>query len=219
MIAAAAGWTGIVLGLASSLVLAVLGLRAQRHPDRVRRNQLRVAVLGMVAGAAVAFGALEVALLTDDFAVSYVAENSARATPVLFTITSAWSALEGSIVLWVLVLAGFTATVLRGVGDTDDRLGAGALGVMGVVAVFFFGLVSTVANPFGIVADPPLDGPGPNPLLQNHLLVAFHPRCSISATSASPSRSLSPCPRCCAARPVPSGCAGPAGPTWSPGRA
>ena len=175
MIAGAVGWTGIALGLASSLVLAVLGLRAQRHPDRVRRNQLRVAVLGMVAGAAVAFGALEVALLTDDFAVSYVAENSARATPVLFTITSAWSALEGSIVLWVLVLAGFTATVLRGVRDTDDRLGTGALGVMGVVAVFFFGLVSTVANPFGIVAEPPLDGPGPNPLLQNHLLVAFHP--------------------------------------------
>ena len=127
MIAGAVGWTGIALGLASSLVLAVLGLRAQRHPDRVRRNQLRVAVLGMVAGAAVAFGALEVALLTDDFAVSYVAENSARATPVLFTITSAWSALEGSIVLWVLVLAGFTATVLRGVLAQDCRLDTTAL--------------------------------------------------------------------------------------------
>ena len=175
MIAAAAGWTGIVLGLAGSLVLAVQGLRAQRRPDRVRRGQLRAAVSAMVAGAVLAFGALEAALLTDDFAVSYVAENHARATPVLFTVTSAWSALEGSIVLWVLVLACFTGAVLRGVRDTGDRLGAGALAVMGGVGVFFFGLVSTVANPFGILADPPPDGPGPNPLLQNHVLVAFHP--------------------------------------------
>ncbi len=175
MIAAAAGWTGIVLGLASALVLAVQGLRAQRHPDRVRLGQLRVAVSGMLAGAAVAFGALEVALLTDDFRVSYVAENHARATPLLFTITSAWSALQGSIVLWVLVLAGFTAAVLRGVRSTEDRLGTGALGVLGLVAVFFFGLISTVANPFAVTTDPPLDGPGPNPLLQNHILVAFHP--------------------------------------------
>ena len=175
MIPAAAGWTGIILGLASSLVLAVQGLRAQRRPDRVRRGQLQVAVLGMVGGAVIAFAALEVALLSNDFAVSYVAANHARATPLLFTVTSAWSALEGSIVLWVLVLAGYTAAVLRGVRDTDDRLGTGALGVMGVVAVFFFGLVSTVANPFRILAEVPADGPGPNALLQNHILVAFHP--------------------------------------------
>ena len=175
MIAAAAGWTGIMLGLGSSIVLAVQGLRAQRNPDRLRREQLRVAVLGIVGGALVAFAALEVALLTNDFSVSYVAENHARATPLLFTITSAWSALEGSIVLWVLVLAGFTAAVLRTVRDTGDRLGSGALAVMGIVAAFFFALVSTVANPFTVLTDPPPDGSGPNPLLQNHVLVAFHP--------------------------------------------
>ena len=175
MIVAAVGWTGIILGLAGSVALAVQGLRAQRHPAQVRRAALNVAVGGMVAGAAVAFVALEVALLTDDFAVSYVAANHARATPLLFTVTSAWSALEGSILLWVLVLAGFTAAVLRGVRDTFDRLGTGALGVMGLVATFFFGLVSTAANPFRILAVVPPDGPGPNPLLQNHILVAFHP--------------------------------------------
>ncbi|MGH3903323.1 MAG: heme lyase CcmF/NrfE family subunit, partial [Pseudonocardiaceae bacterium] len=48
-------------------------------------------------------------------------------------------------------------------------------GVMGLVAAFFFGLVTTVANPFGIVPDPPADGPGPNPLLAEHIMVAFHP--------------------------------------------
>ena len=85
---AVVGWTGVVLAFISSLTLAVLGWRAQRRPDGpVRRGQLRTAVIGMVVGAVVAFGALQFALLTDDFSVSYVAENSARATPLLFKVT------------------------------------------------------------------------------------------------------------------------------------
>lgn len=164
-----------MLGLACSVVLAVQGLRAQRRPQSVRIGQLRFAVSGMVFGAVLAMAALEVALITNQFAVSYVAENSSRATPLLFTITAAWSALDGSIVLWLLVLAGFAAVVLRGVRSTEDRLGTGALAVMGLVAVFFFGLVTTITNPFEILANPPSDGPGPNGLLQNHVLVAFHP--------------------------------------------
>jgi cytochrome c-type biogenesis protein CcmF len=170
-----AGWVGGLLGVAASLVLAVQGLRAQRHPGRVRRQQLRVAVVGMLAGALLSMLALETALLTHDFAMSYVDEVDSRATPLLFTITAAWSALGGSIVLWALVLAGYTALVLRQVRDTEDRLGTGALGIMGMVGAFFFGLVTTVANPFQIVPNPPSDGPGPNPLLQDHILVAFHP--------------------------------------------
>jgi cytochrome c-type biogenesis protein CcmF len=173
---AAAGWTGIVLGLVSSVVVAVQGMRAQQQREStVSREQLRLGVLGMVLGAVIAMTALQVALLTDDFSVAYVAENSARATPLLFKITTAWSALAGSLVLWSLVLAGYTAVVLRQVPSTDDRLGVGALAVMGAVAAFFFGLLATAANPFGILADVPPDGPGPNPLLQNHLMILVHP--------------------------------------------
>ncbi|WP_219418040.1 heme lyase CcmF/NrfE family subunit [Pseudonocardia nigra] len=171
----AAGWAGALLGLAGSIVLAVLGLYGQRRPDVVRRPQLAMAVASMLGGAVLAMTALEVALLTDNFAVSYVAENHSRATPLLFTITNAWAALEGSLVLWVLVLAGYTAVVLRQVPDTTDRLGTGALGVLGMVAAFFFGLLLLAANPFEILADPPADGPGPNPILADHLMVAFHP--------------------------------------------
>ena len=172
---AAAGWSGAFLGLSAALVLAVQGLRAQARPDGVRRAQLAAYVRLMLGGAVLAMVALEVALLTDSFGVSYVAENHSRSTPLLFTVTNAWSALEGSLVLWTLVLAGFTAAVLRGVPSTADRLGTGALGVMGLVATFFFGLVTTTANPFRIVADPPADGPGPNPILADHVMVAFHP--------------------------------------------
>ncbi|MCB2412544.1 heme lyase CcmF/NrfE family subunit [Demequina sp. TTPB684] len=172
---AATGWTAIVIALAGSVSLVIHGWRAERRPQGVPRAALKLSVGGMVFGSVVAFGALQVALLTDDFSVSYVAENSARATPLLFKISTAWSALSGSIVLWTLVLAGFTAAVLRQVRDMQDRLGIGALVVMGLVATFFFGLVATVANPFEILANPPTDGPGPNPILQNHFMVLIHP--------------------------------------------
>ncbi|GAA3858259.1 heme lyase CcmF/NrfE family subunit [Amycolatopsis tucumanensis] len=171
----AAGWAGALLGLAASLVLALYGFRAQRHPDRVRVSQLRTATTLMAVGAALSMIALETALLTDDFTMSYVAETHSRATPLLYTITSAWSALDGSIVLWAVILAGYVLFAGRKITDTTDRLGTGALGFMGLVAAFFFGLITTVANPFEILPDPPADGPGPNPLLRNDIMVAIHP--------------------------------------------
>ncbi|WP_017975684.1 heme lyase CcmF/NrfE family subunit [Actinopolyspora halophila] len=171
----AAGWTGAFLGVAASLSLVIQGFRAQYRPRAVRRGQLAVSVWIMLGGAVLSMVALEVALLTDNFTVSYVADNHSRESPWLFSITTAWSALGGSIVLWCLVLAGYTAVVLRQVHSTEDRLGTGALAVMGLVGVFFFALVTTVANPFEILSNPPDDGPGPNPLLQENILVAFHP--------------------------------------------
>jgi len=171
----AIGWTGALLGLSGSLLLAVLALRAQRRPSSVRHGQLTAAVWCVAGGALLAMAALETGLLTDNFTMSYVAQNHSRATSWLFSVTGAWSALEGSIVLWALVLAGFTVLVMRQVPGVEDRLGTGALGIMGIVGVFFFGLVTTVANPFKILSDPPADGPGTNPLLRDDILVAFHP--------------------------------------------
>jgi cytochrome c-type biogenesis protein CcmF len=173
-VTALAGRTGVALGLLSALLLAAQAARAWRRPETAGRAQLRPAVYGLAGGALTAMAALEVALLTDDFSVAYVAANHARATPLLFTVVSAWAALEGSIVLWGLVLAGYSAVVFAGFRD-GDRLGAGALAVMGVVAVFFFGLLATAADPFRTLDPAPPDGPGPNALLQNHVLMAVHP--------------------------------------------
>ena len=88
-----------------------------------------------------------------------------------------WAALEGSILLWALVLAGYLAVVAHHFRDrATDPLVGWALVTGFVVAAFFFGLMLGPANPFQHVAGAiPLDGPGPNPLLQNHPLMAFHP--------------------------------------------
>ena len=170
---ALAGYAGIIIALASAVTLVTQGIRVFRRPE-LSYSLLRMPVLGIVIGAAVAMAALEFALITHDFTIEYVANNNSVATPLIFTIASGWAALEGSIVLWGLVLAGYAWWTMRGVGD-DDKLGAGALVVIGLVAMFFFGLMATAANPFTTLSPAPADGFGANALLQNNLLMAVHP--------------------------------------------
>jgi cytochrome c-type biogenesis protein CcmF len=171
---ALAGFGGVLVALCCAALLAWNGLRGVRSPNTIVRPVLVPIVIGMLAGAALAFASLEWAIITDNFSVKYVAQHSARATPFLFKLATAWAALEGSIVLWGLVLAVYTWFVLRQLRE-GDRLAAGALGVLGLIGVFFFGVVATIANPFELLSPVPLDGPGPNPLLQNHWLMAIHP--------------------------------------------
>jgi cytochrome c-type biogenesis protein CcmF len=133
-----------------------------------------VVVLLSVVGA---FVVMETALFGHDFSIKYVAEHVARATPGLYTFTAAWGALEGSILLWALLLSVYVAvTTLRFRHRSADPLVAWAGLVQYAVLLFFFALMLFAANPFK--AQPgavPFDGAGPNPLLQNHPLVAIHP--------------------------------------------
>src|SRR4029079_4066467 len=125
----------------------------------------------------VAVVAMEWALISHDYSIKYVAENNARATPLLFTITGLWAALEGQILLWVLLLGGYLSFVAhRFRRRIEDPMVGWALIVGLTVALFFFVFMAVAANPFTLVSglvQP--DGRGPNPLLQNHPLMAFHP--------------------------------------------
>ncbi len=184
------GAAGLVVALIGASLLVWRGIAVSR--SAVGRDLIGPATL-MLAGSVAAMGAMEIALLTDDFSLAYVANHHASTTPFPFDVATAWAALEGSILLWGLVLAVFTWTVARRYRRSPDRLGAAALAVIGGVGIFFFGLMLTVANPFEVcveaaqnrcltssvwplaAVEAPLDGPGPNPLLQNHLLMAIHP--------------------------------------------
>jgi cytochrome c-type biogenesis protein CcmF len=173
----ALGTAGVVLGLVSSIAAVVtlaFGLLRGR-PDLLRLA--RVYTWLVLFAAALAVFAMERALITRDFTVLYVAKNGSSRTPPLFNVATMWGALEGSILLWMLFLAGYTALVGRKFRDRlADPLVAWALLTMFVVCVFFFGLLIGPANPFKAFS-PPIgyDGPGPNPLLQNNPLMAFHP--------------------------------------------
>ncbi len=174
---AAVGSAGVALGLAAcvaGVLTLVVGIRRGRPPLLAAgRSFVTLALLGAV----IATLAMERALVTHDFSVQFVADNGSRATPLLYTIASLWSALEGSLILWVLVLTGYVVAVRhRFRAQADDPLVSWALVVLLAVAAFFFALLAGPANPFREVAGAvPSDGPGPNPLLQNHPLMAIHP--------------------------------------------
>lgn len=115
-------------------------------------------------------------MITRDFSLLYVQKVGSYSTPALYNFAAVWSALEGSILMWVLVLAGYVAAVAWWMRRRfSEPLVGWALAVMLAVLAYFFLLSFGPANPF--VVGPPgvLDGPGPNPLLQNHVLVMFHP--------------------------------------------
>jgi cytochrome c-type biogenesis protein CcmF len=116
-----------------------------------------------------------VALVTHDFSVSYVAAVGSRSTPLLFTIISLWGALEGSILFWAWVLGLYSAAVVFLHHRRPGNLVPYAVMTLLAVAAFFAILLVGPADPFLPVSPVPADGPGPNTLLQNHILMAVHP--------------------------------------------
>lgn len=173
----AIGTAGVALGLTASVLGALtiaVGLLRKRPP--LLRLATAYALLVLLGGVLCAV-AMERALITRDFTVLYVAENGSSRTPALYNFATLWGALEGSIILWALILGGYlTVVVVKFRKRLDDPLVGWAVLTMLVVCIFFFGLMMGPANPF-ITNNPPpgFDGPGPNPLLQNHPLMAFHP--------------------------------------------
>lgn len=174
----AIGDAGVILAFVSSVVASITLLVALRNDDeRLRRTGVKVAWLVLV-GAVIGFVMLERALITRDFTVKYVFDNGSHRTPAVFNFATAWASLEGSILLWGLVLAGYVSVVLAKFRNRiADPLVTWALVVMLLVTAFFFGLMLGPADPFQSVIPPAgfVDGPGPNPLLQNHILMAIHP--------------------------------------------
>ena len=173
----AIGLSGVILALVAALsgiVTIVIGLRYSRQ--KLLTYGARYSWL-IFSGMAIATFAMQRALITRDFSVKFVAEHGSTLTPRIFNVATMWSALEGSVLLWGLVLAGYIAVVtIKFKGRYTDPMVAWALVVMFFVMGFFALAMIGPANPFQSF-DPPAgyNGPGPNPLLQNHILVAFHP--------------------------------------------
>lgn len=162
-----------------SLVLAGYGIVSAfigaRRANPVLVESARRTAFALFAAVVAANGALLLAILSNDFAVRYVAENSSRETPTFFKVLSLWSADDGSLMLWNLVLAGYLAAVALRFRRYRPETLPYALGVMYSVAAFYLLLVSGPTRPFATLASVPADGRGPLPLLQNHPLMAVHP--------------------------------------------
>jgi cytochrome c-type biogenesis protein CcmF len=169
------GASAVMVALALSLAGIVFALSGAR---RQRRDLLQGAYAVAYTNFAllgVATLAMVWALVTHDFSVSYVAQVGSRATPPFYTVISLWGALEGSILFWGFVLAAYTAAVVYFNRHRGGAMVPYATATLLGIGVFFYVLLVLPANPFHLVSPTPADGPGPNPLLQNHPLMAVHP--------------------------------------------
>jgi len=173
---AALGRAGLLLMLAASVFGALTVLYGIRRNDRRLLKQGPLYAYLAFGGILLSFLMMQRALITRDFSLAYIQQVGSADTPTLYNIAATWSALEGSILLWALILAGFTAAVAWRFRDrTNDVLVGWALIVMFVITAFWAMLSFGPADPFAAGVAGVTSGPGPNPLLQNHILVLFHP--------------------------------------------
>ena len=169
------GTYGLMLGLVLSVggaVIAAMGARTDRPALVETARRIAFAVLATMV---VVNGAMLAALLSNDFTLRYVAENSSRETPVFFKVLSLWAADDGSLLFWNLILAGYVGAVAVRFRRYRPPTFPYALSVLFGVQAFYLILVNGPARPFGTLAQAAADGRGPAPLLQNHPLMAVHP--------------------------------------------
>ncbi len=164
----------LVLALALSCIQAVVPLWGAVRNDGALMGVAAPAALATCALIAFAFAGLTTAYIGSDFSVINVYENSHSAKPLLYKVTGVWGNHEGSMLLWVLVLALCAALVALFGGNLPEKLRANVLAVLGVIGVAFLLFVLLTSNPFWRLDPPPAEGRDLNPILQD-LGLAIHP--------------------------------------------
>jgi cytochrome c-type biogenesis protein CcmF len=133
------------------------------------------AVAGQFVMTVTAVGCLVACFISNDFSVVYVAENSNSALPLPYRIAALWGAHEGSLLLWIFLLSGWTIAVAIGGASLPRAFAARVLGVLGVVSFGLLLFTLATSNPFERLNTPPADGIDLNPLLQDPALAAHPP--------------------------------------------
>jgi cytochrome c-type biogenesis protein CcmF len=162
-----------------ALLIAVLLSAVPLYGSVTGREQLQAFARPLTAGlfvfVALAFGLLTHAFMTDDFSVAYVANNSNSLLPWYYKFSAVWGGHEGSLVLWILMLAGWALAVAIFSRRLPPVMVAQVLSVMGMVTVGFLLFTVLTSNPFDrILPNVPADGADLNPLLQDFGLI-IHP--------------------------------------------
>jgi cytochrome c-type biogenesis protein CcmF len=167
------GQLSLCFALALSLVLANAGLLGARAGGGTARRIAGGAAMGMTVFILLAFGALVYAFLVSDFSLRAVANYSSTTQPLIYKISAVWSNHEGSMLLWMLVMAVYTGAIAIA-GRGGERITSAALGVMGLLAAAFLLFILFTSSPFLRFDPAPFEGGGLNPLLQDPG-AAMHP--------------------------------------------
>jgi cytochrome c-type biogenesis protein CcmF len=167
----------ILIALCVAVVGTMVGFTVGWRPSSEGRVWTRRLALAFAALMLLANAVMVYALLARDFSVSYVAQVGSKQVPDWVAVVSLWSSLEGSILFWGAILGLYIAFATRDLGNRHPEYMPYAVGVWLACGAFFAFLLAGPAQPFATVLDVPADGPGPNALLQNHVLMIVHPPC------------------------------------------
>jgi cytochrome c-type biogenesis protein CcmF len=168
------GHFALVLALMVALWQMLVPLYGAWKGNGLLMAQARMAAVLQFALIALSFLALTNAYLVSDFSVLNVVENSHSAKPLIYKISGVWGNHEGSMLLWVMILALFGAAVAVFGTHLPASLRARVLAVQASIGVAFLTFILMASNPFLRLTNPPIQGQGLNPILQDPAL-AFHP--------------------------------------------
>ncbi|MDC7788673.1 heme lyase CcmF/NrfE family subunit [Rhodoplanes sp. TEM] len=168
------GHYALVLALALALAQAIVPLVGVRTGDAALIAVAKPTALAQFLFVGLSFAALTASYVVSDFSVENVAANSHSAMPLVYKITSVWGNHEGSMLLWVLILALFGALLAAFARNLPAALHGAILAVQAIVATAFYLFILLTSNPFARLAQPPLEGRDLNPILQD-IGLAIHP--------------------------------------------
>src|SRR5690606_28223240 len=168
----------LVLAFGLALVQGTLPLLGAARGDAGLIELARSSALGQFVFLTVAFAALIHAFATSDFSVANVAANSHSTKPLIYKIAASWGSHEGSLVLWVWILAIYGCGVALFGRNLPPAFRARVLAVQGLIGVGFLAFMLLTSNPFLRIDPAPLDGRGFNPILQDPALAARPPMLS-----------------------------------------
>jgi cytochrome c-type biogenesis protein CcmF len=168
------GQFALCLALLLTLFQGWAGLHGAARGDGALMGFARPAAQSHALLTAFAFGCLVYAFATNDFSVLNVANNSNSGLPLEYRIAASWGSHEGSLLLWVLMLAAWTAAVTLFTGHLPEEMVARVLGVLGLLSAGFLAFLLFTSNPLDRLLPAAADGRDLNPLLQDPGMV-FHP--------------------------------------------
>mgnify|MGYP000849095019 CR=1 FL=1 len=171
---AEAGHYALVLALGLALIQSAVPIMGARRGDIALMEMARSTALAQLVFVGASFVLLTAVHVASDFSVVNVFENSHSAKPLLYKITGVWGNHEGSMLLWVTILALFGALVAAFGGNLPLSLRAHVLAVQAWVATAFYLFILLTSNPFARIAQPPIEGRDLNPILQD-IGLAVHP--------------------------------------------
>jgi cytochrome c-type biogenesis protein CcmF len=167
------GRAALVTSFLLLVYASVAGAFAAWHGRRRLAESAQNALVAALGSTAVAVVVLLTALARHDFSYTYVAQHTSRELPLGYTLTAFWGGQEGSLLLWLFVLCGYSVAAVLTARRAGREVIAWVVPVLGLVGSFFAMLLVFVASPFATQAAP-ADGAGLNPSLQNPYM-AVHP--------------------------------------------